>query len=69
VAFTGPDLVVAAGAAVGLVGLVGLDVSDLHAGIAVALEPTHPKMGPLVAETLRAAPALLVARRRSPGLA
>ncbi len=40
-----------------------------RAGIAVAVEPTHPKMGPLVAETLRAAPALLAARRRSPSLA
>jgi uroporphyrinogen-III synthase len=34
------------------------------AGLPVDLEPTHPKMGPLVAETLRAAPALLARTRR-----
>ena len=33
------------------------------AGIAVDCEPTHPKMGPLVIETLRAAPALLSTKR------
>jgi uroporphyrinogen-III synthase len=33
------------------------------AGLPVDLEPTHPKMGPLVSETLRAAPGLLAARR------
>jgi len=34
------------------------------AGLPVDLEPTHPKMGPLVTETMRAAPALL-ARKQS----
>jgi uroporphyrinogen-III synthase len=34
------------------------------AGLPVDLEPTHPKMGPLVSETLRAAPDLLTAKRR-----
>ncbi len=34
------------------------------AGFAVDCEPSHPKMGPLVAETLRAAPALLAVKRR-----
>ncbi len=33
------------------------------AGLPVDLEPIHPKMGPLVVETLRAAPALLAAKR------
>lgn len=33
------------------------------AGLAVDCEPTHPKMGPLVIETLRAAPALLAGKR------
>jgi len=33
------------------------------AGLPVDLEPTHPKMGPLVGETLRAAPALLTGKR------
>jgi uroporphyrinogen-III synthase len=33
------------------------------AGLPVDLEPGHPKMGPLVGETLRAAPALLTAKR------
>ena len=62
-------LVSAMGAVV--VGSIGPVCSQAlrRAGIAVAVEPTHPKMGPLVAETLRAAPALLAARRRSPGLA
>jgi uroporphyrinogen-III synthase len=32
-------------------------------GVAVDCEPTHPKMGPLVTEILRAAPALLAAKR------
>jgi len=55
----------------GVVGSIGPVCSEAlrRAGIAVDVEPTHPKMGPLVAETLRAAPALLAARRRSPGLA
>ncbi len=34
------------------------------AGVPVDCEPSHPKMGPLVVETLRAAPALLAAKRR-----
>lgn len=34
------------------------------AGLPVDLEPSHPKMGPLVVETLRAAPAMLAAKRR-----
>lgn len=34
------------------------------AGLPVDLEPTHPRMGPLVTETLRAAPALLARTRR-----
>lgn len=33
------------------------------AGYPVDLEPSHPKMGPLVTETLRVAPALLAAKR------
>jgi uroporphyrinogen-III synthase len=57
-----------AGVVVGSVGPVCSDALR-RAGIAVDVEPTHPKMGPLVAETLRAAPALLRARRGSPGLA
>jgi uroporphyrinogen-III synthase len=36
------------------------------AGVQVDCEPTHPKMGPLVIETLRAAPALLAAQRSVP---
>ena len=62
-------LVSAVGAVV--VGSIGPVCSEAlrRAGIAVDVEPTHPKMGPLVAETLRAAPALLTARRRPPGLA
>jgi len=62
-------LVSAMGAVV--VGSIGPVCSEAlrRAGIAVDVEPTHPKMGPLVAETLRAAPALLAARRRPPGLA
>ena len=34
------------------------------AGLPVDLEPTHPKMGPLVTETMRAAPALLARKQR-----
>ncbi len=34
-----------------------------RAGLAADVEPVHPKMGPLVAETLRAAPALLARKR------
>jgi hypothetical protein len=34
------------------------------ARLPVDLEPTHPKMGPLVTETLRAALALLARKRR-----
>jgi uroporphyrinogen-III synthase len=33
-------------------------------GLPVDLEPTHPKMGPLVGETLRAAPAILAGKPR-----
>ncbi len=48
-----------------VVGSIGPVCSEAlrAAGIAVDLEPTHPKMGPLVAETLRAAPALLAAKQ------
>ena len=37
VALAGPDLVVASGAAVGLLGLVRLDVADLDAGVVIAV--------------------------------
>jgi uroporphyrinogen-III synthase len=55
-----------AGAARTVVGSVGPVCSAAlgRAGLAVDVEPTHPKMGPLVAETLRAAPAMLAAKRR-----
>ncbi len=48
-----------------IVGSVGPVCSEAlrRAGIAVDVEPTHPKMGPLVAETMHAAPALLATRR------
>lgn len=48
-----------------VVGSVGPVCSDAlrAAGVAVDHEPTHPKMGPLVVETLRAAPALLAKTR------
>ena len=54
-----------------VVGSIGPVCSEAlrRAGIGVDVEPMHPKMGPLVAETLRAAPALLAARRRPPSLA
>ncbi|MBI3768162.1 MAG: uroporphyrinogen-III synthase [Deltaproteobacteria bacterium] len=54
-----------AGMARVVVGSVGPVCSEAlrRAGIAVDVEPTHPKMGPLVAETLRAAPAILATRR------
>jgi uroporphyrinogen-III synthase len=60
-----------AGIARTVVGSVGPVCSEAlrRAGIAVDVEPTHPKMGPLVAETLRAAPALLATRRDRPLLA
>jgi uroporphyrinogen-III synthase len=60
-----------AGMARVVVGSVGPVCSEAvrRTGFAVDVEPTHPKMGPLVAETLRAAPAILAARRASPGLA
>ncbi len=53
------------GLAQAVVGSIGPVCSDAlrAAGIAVDCEPTHPKMGPLVGETLRAAPALLLAKR------
>ncbi|MCC6765194.1 MAG: uroporphyrinogen-III synthase [Deltaproteobacteria bacterium] len=35
------------------------------AGLAADLEPSRPKMGPLVTETLRAAPGLLAGKRRA----
>ncbi len=53
-----------AGAVVGSIGPV-CSAALREAGIAVALEPSHPKMGVLVTETLRSAPALRTAR--SPG--
>jgi uroporphyrinogen-III synthase len=49
-----------------VVGSIGPICSEAlrAAGLPVDLEPTHPKMGPLVAETLRAAPALLARTQR-----
>jgi uroporphyrinogen-III synthase len=49
----------------GVVGSIGPVCSDAlrAADLPVDLEPTHPKMGPLVSETLRAAPGLLRAKR------
>ena len=54
-----------AGLAATVVGSVGPICSAAlrTAGVGVDVEPTHPKMGPLVAETLRAAPALLARKR------
>jgi uroporphyrinogen-III synthase len=54
-----------AGFARAVVGSVGPVCSEAlrGAGLTVDLEPSHPKMGPLVAETLRAAPALLAVKR------
>ena len=62
---------VLAGVARVVVGSVGPVCSQalVRAGFPVDVEPTHPKMGPLVAETLRAAPALLATRRGGPRLA
>jgi uroporphyrinogen-III synthase len=61
----GIDARVRAGLARAVVGSVGPVCSQaLHAaGIAVDLEPSHPKMGPLVAEVLRAAPGILTRKR------
>ena len=62
------DLGSAAGFAAGLrsavVGSIGPVCSEAlrSAGLPVDLEPSHPKMGPLVVETLRAAPGLLAAK-------
>ena len=49
-----------------VVGSIGPVCSEAlrAAGFVVDCEPSHPKMGPLVIETLRAAPALLAAKRR-----
>ena len=49
-----------------VVGSVGPVCSEALAvaRLPVDFEPNHPKMGPLVAETLRAAPALLASKRR-----
>ena len=47
-ALAGPDLVVASGAAIGLLGLVRLHVADLDAGVAVALV-----VGPVVIALMR----------------
>jgi uroporphyrinogen-III synthase len=54
-----------------VVGSVGPVCSEAlrRAGFAVDVEPTHPKMGPLVLETMRAAPAMLATRRGAPRLA
>ncbi len=54
-----------------VVGSVGPVCSEAlrRAGFPVDVEPAHPKMGPLVSETLRAAPALLATRRGAPRLA
>ena len=59
------------GVACVVVGSVGPVCSEAlaRAGFPVDVEPTHPKMGPLVAETMRAAPALLATRRGGPRLA
>lgn len=48
-----------------VVGSIGPICSDAlrAAGLQVDYEPTHPKMGPLAIETLRAAPAILAAKR------
>jgi uroporphyrinogen-III synthase len=48
-----------------VVGSIGPVCSEAlrSAGLAVDYEPSHPKMGPLVVETLRVAPALLAAKR------
>lgn len=56
---------VRAGAARIVIGSVGPICSEAlaRAGVAVDVEPTHPKMGPLVGETLRAAPAILARKR------
>ncbi len=56
----------APGLAQAVVGSIGPVCSAAlrDAGLPVDYEPTHPKMGPLVAETLRAAPALLEQKRR-----
>ena len=55
----------APGLARAVVGSIGPVCSEAlrAADLPVDYEPTHPKMGPLVAETLRAAPALLPAKR------
>jgi uroporphyrinogen-III synthase len=62
---------VRAGVARLIVGSVGPVCSEglARAGFQVDVEPTHPKMGPLVAETMQAAPALLATRRGGPRLA
>ncbi len=54
------------GLASAVVGSIGPVCSEAlrNAGLPVDLEPSHPKMGPLVGETLRAAPDLLAAKRR-----
>jgi uroporphyrinogen-III synthase len=59
------------GMARAVVGSVGPVCSEAlrRAGFGVDVEPTHPKMGPLVVETLRAAPATLATRRGAPRLA
>jgi uroporphyrinogen-III synthase len=51
-----------AGAVIGSVGPI-CSAALAAAGFPADLEPRHPKMGPLVAETLRAAPALLEVKR------
>jgi len=59
------------GMARAVVGSVGPVCSEAlrRAGFAVDVEPAHPKMGPLVVETLRAAPTMLATRRGAPRLA
>ena len=54
------------GLARAVVGSIGPVCSEAlrAAGFAVDCEPSHPKMGPLVIETLRAAPELLAAKLR-----
>lgn len=55
-----------AGLTRGVVGSIGPLCSQAlrGAGLAVDLEPSHPKMGLLVVEVLRAAPVILEAKRR-----
>lgn len=61
----GARAALAPGLAQAVVGSIGPVCSAAlrAAGLPVDCEPSHPKMGPLVGETLRAAPALIAAKR------